>query len=139
MPDDEMAPGGARRIDHRAALRQRERHRLFHQGVLAGGEGEAGVPGMELVRRRDVNGLHRGLGAQLLHACVGAAAEVALELRARFGTWIGGGDELDALVGRERRRHQRERTTEPCNAEADCRHGWRGVIIGKYLGTFYEG
>ena len=92
--------------------------------------------GMQLVRRRNVSDLHCRIGAQLLHARVCPAAEVALELRARFGARVGGSGQFDARVGRERRRHQRERATEAGNAEADCFHSGRGgIIIAGYLGT----
>jgi len=135
VSDDQVTLGGARRVDHRLALGQRERHGLFHESVLAGRKGEARVLGMKLMRRRNVERLDRRIATQLRHAGVGASAEIALELRARLRARIARRRQFDPPVGRERRRHQRERATESCNAEADCPHGWRGVIIRKYLGT----
>src|SRR5947208_16485312 len=41
VADDQVLSGGARRVDHCAALLQRERHRLLDERMLAGAEGEA--------------------------------------------------------------------------------------------------
>jgi hypothetical protein len=91
--------------DHPPACRQADRHRLFHQHVLALRRRHFDVRGVLLVRRCDVDQLDIGIGAERLDRAVSAAAEVRGEALGCLGTGIGGGDQLDARIGDERRQH----------------------------------
>ena len=66
VADDEVHAGALRGRDHRARLVERERHRLFDEHVLAARRGGDRVLGVVLVRRGDVDGFDRRVGAQRL-------------------------------------------------------------------------
>ena len=54
VPDEDMHTGAPGRLDNLRRLGKREAHRLFDQQVLTRGSTQAGVFGMELVRRGNV-------------------------------------------------------------------------------------
>ncbi len=56
--------------DHLVALRPAWRHRLFDQNALARAGGADGLRGVKVRRRRDINGVHIGVGEQVRFAIV---------------------------------------------------------------------
>ena len=129
MPDDERDAGGARRVDHAEAFRDRQRHGLFAEDMPASRRRGAHVLDVILMWRRDVDDLDARIGAHILNAFVGPAGEILLEPRARFRPRIGAGDDLDALVHDERRHHERKGAAEASDAHAEfsLSHGRRLV------------
>ena len=73
VPDDELHARLARRRDHRAAFVERDRDRLLDQHMLAVRGRGGDMPGMNLVRRGDIDRLDVRIGAQLLDRVVGRA------------------------------------------------------------------
>ena len=63
VPDDEHDIRGLRRVDHRAAFGERNRHRLFDQHMLSARRREAHMLGMMLMRCRDIDDLDVRIGA----------------------------------------------------------------------------
>jgi hypothetical protein len=75
--------------------------------------------GMQLMRRRDVDRLDVGVGAQRSDIGLGAGVKVGGEATARLVARIGGRDELDTGMMRKRRQHDGERTAEPGDAQTE--------------------
>jgi hypothetical protein len=121
MADDELHAVGPRGVDHHATILERERHRLLDQDVLAARAGEAGVRGVELMRRCDINDLHRRVGAQVLHIGVGTCAVILRESFARLGAGIGAGHDFHARVA-ERRRRDGERAAQAGHTDSHLFH-----------------
>ena len=65
VADDQMEIRPLGRRDHRIAVGQGQRHRLFDQDMLALRQGVDRLLGMELVRRSDVDRLDVRVGAKL--------------------------------------------------------------------------
>jgi hypothetical protein len=118
VTDAKLYAGRLRRLDHVRALRKRQRHRLFHQHVLAVARGENRVLGVQSVRRRDVNDVDAGIAAQRVDRRVRARAELGDEPIARLGARVGSRRQPNARVADERRQHQRERAPEAGHAPA---------------------
>ena len=78
-----------------------------------------GVRGMELVRRRDIDRLDVGVGAQVGDLAVDPALEVGLELGARLGAGVGGAHQRDARVAHQGRQHHREGASQTGDAELE--------------------
>src|SRR5206468_4476116 len=55
------------------------------------------------------------------------------ELLPRLGPRVGGGNERDALVGGEGRRHERERAAESRDTNTNCSHGAGSILCGEML------
>jgi hypothetical protein len=108
VPDDELHAARARRSNDRAAFLERQRHRLFQKDVLIERRGKAGVGGMELVRRRDVDDVHFRLCRELFNAIKSLGTELGRELCAGRGARVGAGDKRHARVQGEGRHHERE-------------------------------
>ena len=85
VADHEMHAGATRRVDDRGAFLERQRHRLFDQQMLAVPRGEHGMVRMKLMRRRHIDGLDRGIGAQVLDGLVGLGGEIRREALPRLG------------------------------------------------------
>jgi hypothetical protein len=98
-----------------------DRHGFLDQHVLAARCRSAGVLGVMLMRRRHIDGFDRRVGAKRFDRVERPAAELALEPAPRLRARIGGGDQLDAGVGRKRRDHQREGAAESGDAEFEPR------------------
>ena len=119
VADDEMHLVALDRRDDGVAVRERQRHRLFQDDVLAVLGRHDGVRRVELVRRRDVDDLDRRVGGELLHVGVGRGIEVAGEGLARAGMRIGGGAQRIAGVGRRGVDHDRPGHAETADSEPD--------------------
>jgi hypothetical protein len=105
VTDDQVNARARGRVDHRLALGERERHRLFHQHMLAGAGGCHRVLAMELVRARDIDRIDRRIGAQRIDCLMRPHAEIGLEAMPGFRPRIGGAGERDARIADERRQH----------------------------------
>jgi len=116
VTDDKPDIGALRRGDHAVALVERDRHRFFHQHMLAGGGSRFDVVGVQLVRRGNVDNIDFRVGAHRLDRPIDAAAEFPGEAHGCVGARIGGGDQLDPRVRRQRRQHQREGASQPRDA-----------------------
>ena len=89
MADDEMHVGALGRVDHRGAVVQRQRHRLFDQQMLAVPCRQHGMSRMMLMRGRHIDDLDIGIGAEFLDGFVRFGRENCLaELRPRVGARI---------------------------------------------------
>jgi hypothetical protein len=93
-------------LDHVGRLGGVQRRRLLAQHVLSGIGGALRPLGVQVVRERDIDGVHPGVGEQLV---VGAVqADVELRLAQEGGARIAGarkGDELGVLRPQDRRDH----------------------------------
>ena len=123
VTDDQVNAGRLRRFDHGTAFLERDRHRLLDQQMLAMRGGKAGLPGVELVRGRDVHDVDGGVFTEFTDRGEAFCLKISFEFRARLRPRIGGGDELDAGVARQRGQHQRERAPEPGYPDAEFFHG----------------
>ena len=93
MSDDELAPGGRRRIDHRRRVVERNGHRLFDDNVLARRQREEGVPRVEMGGGRYVDDVYVHGQTETVDVVVPPGGEVSRERRDNLGTRIGhGGD-----------------------------------------------
>ena len=75
-PTIRCTPAVARGRDHGGAIVEGQRHRLLDQHMLAVARREDRVARVKLMRRRDVDDLDIGIGAELLDRVVGPAAKV---------------------------------------------------------------
>ena len=116
VADDQAHTGALGGGDHLPAFRQGDRHRLFHQHVLAVRGGHCYVRRMMLVRRGDVDHFDVGIRAQRLDPIVGASAEFRGKTSGRLRPRIGGGNQFDAPIGQKRRQHQRKSPAQSRNA-----------------------
>ena len=64
---------------HRFAFIDRQRHRLFHDHMLAGLRGSDGVTGVILMGRGDVNSVEIGALTHLFDGLIGRATELVAE------------------------------------------------------------
>ena len=117
VADDEMHVRALRRLDHRGAVVERQRHRLLDQQMLAVLGGEHRMTRVILMRRRHIDGLDRRIGAQLLDRLVGLGGEIGGKTRPRLGARIGRRDQRNARIARERRQHHGEGAAEAGDAE----------------------
>src|SRR5688572_25177360 len=119
MTHHELHTRLARRVDHAPALLEAERHRLLDQDVLAVLRREAGMLGVELVGRGDIDDVDVGGAAQSFDRLEESALEGGFPRirRAR---------ELDPRVG-EGGRHHLERPSEPGHPYSEPAHA--GKII----------
>ena len=108
VADHQHDPGLLRRLDHRAAFGNRNRHRLFDQHMFSALGRELHMRGMMLVRRRDIDDLDIRIGAEFFDGRVSPRAELGCEQRSSFRQRIGAGDQTNARVIRERRHHDGE-------------------------------
>ena len=91
VTDDEMDLGALDRGDDGIAVGKRQRHRLFQDDVLAVLGRQDRVSGVELVRRRDIDHVDRGIGDQRGDVGITARVVVAGEGLARRLVRIGRG------------------------------------------------
>jgi hypothetical protein len=103
VPDDEPRARALNGVDHRAGFRQRYRHRLLDQRVLAGSCRGFDVRRMVLVRRGHVDDVDGRVGADRFDASVDASVEIGGEACRRVGARVARRNEADARVGHERR------------------------------------
>ena len=127
VADNERHAGSAGGVDHRLAFRQRERHGLLDERVLAALRRRDHVLGVKLVRRRDVQRVDFGIGGQRLYGRVRTPAEVALELAPCLFPRIRRSDQPYSGMRGERRQHERERPAEPGHTQAQLRLGAHGL------------
>ena len=80
--DAEHESALARGSHHRAGVAGAERHRLLDEDVLARLERRDRLLGMQRVRRREVDGVDRGVGEHIRELRVGHDAAVASRERA---------------------------------------------------------
>jgi hypothetical protein len=79
--------GGGACLDHGAGVGDAESQRLLAQDVLAGLGRRKGLGKVQLVGRRDIDGIHRRIGQKLFHAVITARnAVLPGEGGAAFGT-----------------------------------------------------
>ena len=119
VADDEVNAGLGHSRNDLVAVAEGECHRLFQDDVLAGGGSANRMGGMELVRRRDVDGSDRRVLAQRADIRIGARVEVAREGLAWGGERIGRGAQAESGMPRRRPHHHGARHAEPGNAEPD--------------------
>ena len=134
VADDELHAGRRRRVDHPRAVGERQRHRLFDEHVLAVPCRRDRVRRMHLVRRRDVDDVHRRVGAQRLDRRVRAvhrnrrrSARAPRRAGRRRRT------SSNARIGDERRQHQRERAAESGHAPPPRRPSHASRTISVYV------
>ena len=126
-PTISLTPALCGRRDHGLAVREGDRHRLLDQHMLAVRGRQGDVLRVELMRRRHIDRVDAGVGAQLLDRLIGAAAEIRREpRRAPPARGSAARRERDARVGHEGRQHEREGAPETGDAQAQVR-----AIVGR--------
>ncbi len=120
VADDQVDLVALSRGDDGVAFRERERHRLFQNDVLAMLGRERGMLRVELVRRCDIDHLNSLIADQHPHVLVRTGRfMVAGECLARPRMRIGAGGEHEVRVGGGGMHHYSARHAETGYAEAD--------------------
>ena len=121
-PDHQHAIEAARRLRHRRAIGDGDRHRLFDQHMLARLDRGDRLRGMMFVRRGDIERIdirraeHRPQGRK------GGGVELLHEAFARLGTRIERPRQHDPLVARQRGQGEHEAASQPDHPQPDPVH-----------------
>src|ERR1700730_7518830 len=102
VADDDLYSSAPRGFDHCAAFGQAEGHRLFDQDMLACASSKFDVLYVKLMGSRDVNRLHLRISAKLPDGFEGAGVEIGREPYASLRTGVGGGNQFEFWMLRER-------------------------------------
>src|SRR6185312_350139 len=117
VADDQPDAGAARRLDHRSAISEAQRHRLLDKHVLAGLGRELCMLRVKLVWRGDVNRLDRVVAAKLVDALISWRREFGAEAGTRLGAGIGRAGEPHPGMAAQRRQHELKGASETRNAQ----------------------
>ncbi len=98
VADDQTHVGALGRVDHVAALFERDRHRFLDQRVLAAGGGQRDVRGVMLMRRSDINHLDAFVRAELVDRHIHPRAEVGSEAPGCLGARVRRGNQLESRI-----------------------------------------
>ena len=117
VADHDLYSSAPRGFDHCAAFGQAQGHRLFDQDMLACASRKFDVLYVKLMGSRDVNRLYIRLSAKLPDGFEGRGVEIGGEPHASLRAGVGGGDQFEFWMLRERRQHQHKAATQSRHAE----------------------
>jgi hypothetical protein len=98
VADDHVHSSGAHRVDNRVAVLQGKSERFFLDDVLSIACRHKRVFAVELVRRRNIHDLHRGIRAQCLDGAIRSCPKVLRETVAQYSARIRGRDKTHMRV-----------------------------------------
>ena len=111
-------------IDHAGAVVQCERHGFFNQNMFAVSGSDAGVIGMELVGRGDVDRLHLRFSTKSFYGVEAGCSKVFFKLPPCRVKRVGRRDQVNARVMLKCRQHQGEGAAQPDDAQAHRGRRW---------------